>query len=238
MKLPDDIKRNLILSVGTHRPNRPYSPLEVAEKMQSVINQGVSAEELRKMLHLDGSSMVARFLGLLNLEPDIRYLVDWGKKDQLLSMTAAVEIARLPPGDQVLVANKALEYGFSKEEIKQVVQLRQRSREDINSCLTKVLALRPNIERRFVFVGAITDSVLMSSFGAMTQLERDSILRKIVNTRIPQIKKVSTRTSRNRFYLIGDEELSNAMKSLQPDFETIFNQWLNEELRNESLASR
>jgi hypothetical protein len=194
------------------------------------MRDGASADDLRRMLHLDGSAMIARFIGLLRLEPDVQHLVGWGRRDRLLSMSTAAEISKVPPDDQLILAQQALERGFSKDEVKQVVQLRQRSREPIERCIEKIVALRPQVEQRHAFIGAISDQALKKRLAAISQANRDSILRSAIETRLSGLSDFTARLGVGRFSVIGDARLAAEMKRLDPEFESAINEWLAQEI--------
>ena len=59
---PED-KRDLILSVGIHKTERPLSPIEVAELLEKLISSGTTKKEISKEILLD-STMISRFLRL------------------------------------------------------------------------------------------------------------------------------------------------------------------------------
>ena len=86
-------KRDLILSVGIHKKERPLSPVEVAELLQKLINSGTTKKEISQEIVLD-LTMISRFLRLLNLAPEIQHLIGWGGQSRI-SFSTASEIARL-----------------------------------------------------------------------------------------------------------------------------------------------
>ena len=62
--------RQLILSVGTHKSERPLSPVEVAQLMQKAVKAGENRKEIAARLLLEDSSIIGRFIRLLQLPPD------------------------------------------------------------------------------------------------------------------------------------------------------------------------
>ena len=63
---PDEM-RSLLLSVGSHRDNRDVLPLKVAELFDKAIKHGAKKRDCAISVHFDGTSMVSRFLKLLDL---------------------------------------------------------------------------------------------------------------------------------------------------------------------------
>ena len=67
--------RQLILSVGTHRSDRPLSPIEVAKLMRRALDMGETRKTLAGRLLLDDSSIIGRFMRLLSLPVQVQHLV-------------------------------------------------------------------------------------------------------------------------------------------------------------------
>ena len=66
--------------------------------------------------------------------------------------------------------------------MRQVVQLRKRSRRSVEECLNEVVEMRPRVEKRYVYIGAVTSSVLKRSLEVMTQGERDELLASAIKS--------------------------------------------------------
>ncbi len=136
---PEQTKR-LLLSVGSHRGTRPFSPVEVAETLKISIDAGSKLSELASALHLDGTSMVTRFLRLLDLSPQVRDWVDWGESGSTIGFTAASELSRLSDsGEQNQLGRAALENQLKSSEVREVVQIRRRSKRPLAACGEKRL---------------------------------------------------------------------------------------------------
>ena len=104
----------------------------------------MTEQELAELVQLRYPTMIGRFKRLLNLSPELRHLVDWGSSNSTISFTAASEVARLDPDDHGAVLNSILENGLNKNEVMQVVQIRNRSSKNISECIEDVIKLRPN----------------------------------------------------------------------------------------------
>src|SRR4051812_38026336 len=93
--------RNAVFSVGDARSvDRPYSPVEVANVFAKALKEGSSRKDVAKAFQLD-PAMVARFLRLNVLPPDIHHLVDWGKsKESAIGFSTASELCRAASADQ------------------------------------------------------------------------------------------------------------------------------------------
>jgi len=118
-------QKALILSVGTHRAKRELTPCEVAALYQRALLSGASKAQCSEETHL-GTTWIARFLSLLQLDPTVRHLVGWGQTEDTLAFTAAVDISRIPREEHEYLFRRALENSIRSKEIQQVVQIRLR----------------------------------------------------------------------------------------------------------------
>ena len=83
--VPPETKRDLLLTVGSHRDDRPLSPEEVARSFQAALDAGSTLADLAALVHFDGTSMVSRFLRLLRLPGDVLRVVGWGQSPRQLA---------------------------------------------------------------------------------------------------------------------------------------------------------
>ncbi len=231
--LSDELKRDLILSIGTHHRKRPLTPVEVAEGIDAAKKSGMSLKEIGDMVLLHDSSMLGRFTSLLNLKPEIKSLVDWGQSGATISFSSATEISNLALSDQEAIASAVLEYRLTKNDVIQISQINKRSGRDINDCIKEVLSMRPQIVRKHVFIGAITEESLLERLAESKQADRDEMLKRVIESRFRFETGWSGRLGKKEFSLVGDEELSGQLKRLEPSFEHVINHWLMEEMQNE-----
>ncbi len=230
--LPDQISQ-LILSVGTHKSNRPLSPIEVAEYMQSALDAGEKRTDIAEKLYLEDSSIIGHFLRLLSLPPQVQQLIGWGAAPTTISFSAAAGIARLNSGiEQIVLAKAALENKFNKSEIVQVVQIRQRSDNSIESCIKSVIDQRPVVERRHVIIGQLTSEGLKDKVKHLTQLERSTLLQSVLGQHVPDIPHLGAKLGDEYFLLVGDEYFHAAIMALPQGFENSITEYLIEELSN------
>ena len=215
--------RRLILSVGTHRDARPLTPVQAAGLFEQARRAGSTPHLSAEATHLSPST-VNRFLKLLTLAPEIQHLVDWGQSGSTISFSSAFELARLPSSEHELVATAVLERGLTSSEVRQLTQLRQRSGRSISECIEGTLAMRPQVVRKHVFIGAVTGADLAARLAAMTQSERDGLLSSVVDDLgIPSY--VDIRLGEKRFTLVGDDAVGKAVNGLG-DFEQVINEQL------------
>jgi hypothetical protein len=210
--LSPEERKGLLLSVGTHRAARALTPVEVGELLGRAIRAGDTMAECAEAVHLDGTSQVGRFVALLKLPPEVRHLVDWGKSDETLAFTAAFEIARLASADdQVRTAQAVLSHGLSTGEVRQVVQARKRSGTDIEQCITSIIGMRPTVDVHHVFLGKITDGALTTRLSALSQAERDGLMKATLAETFADLK-AGGRLGVDRFTLVGGAALGEAVK--------------------------
>lgn len=220
--------RDLILSVGTHRRERRLTPAEVGARIAASLNAGTSADDLAEALTLD-KTMLKRFTRLLTLPPEIQEAVDWGTARSGVSMTAAWNMARLDGSDdQREVARAVVEAGLSAQEVRQVVETRERSKQPIEKCIEAALKLRPVVTRRFLFVGAVRLAGLRSALQHKTQEERDSLLREVISRHHAGAPDWRGRLGARTFSLAGDAFFAAWAKNLPGDFEAEVNRCLEE----------
>jgi len=226
-------ERDLILSVGTQKPDRPLSPMEVAELINAAINSGETIGEISKEILLD-TTMITRFRRLVTLAPEIQHFVGWGGKSRI-SFSTASEIARLRTHEeQEYVGNATLENGLSKKEVIQIVEARSRVGKPIVDSVKEILGMRPRTIRRYLYIGAIRSSEVKKTLSNMSQKERDELLRKVVTANLPSLPSWEGLLGKERFTLIGEEDLNKRLVELEADFASSINSYLESYLiRNE-----
>jgi len=229
--LTTDEQRDLIVSVGTHRGARRLSPVEVAELFGKARRAGASLDECGRAAGFSSSTMVSRFLRLLTLNPRVRHVIDWGASDSTIAFSAASELAKLPDDEEQLVGvDTALTHAMTSAEIKQVVQNRLRSGKPIAQALDEIVRLRPQVERRHVFVGAVTSPDVRNAVLALRQAERDALLARAVRRVVASGIESGGRLGLDRFTLAGSVDFAAALTA-SGDFEERMNAALAEELR-------
>jgi len=218
-------QRDLILTVGTHRQERLLSPLEAAKLLDASLKSGTTIEELSTEIILD-STMIHRFLRLLNLAPEIQHMVGWGGKSRI-SFSTASEIARLMKSDeQKLLGESTLEHGLSKREVRQIIEDRNKFDKPIRECVEDILKMRPRVIRRYLFIGAIRSSELQNKLSRMSQQERDILLNRVLAQNLPDMPSRAGSLGTTRFTIIGSEDLNKALNKLSTDFAVSINDYL------------
>ena len=168
--------QSLIRSVGTHRTDRALSPSEVASLLERAIQAGSSRGSCADQLGIS-TSQVSAFLKLTQLPEDIGHLASWGSATDGIAFSTMALLSQLrSPSAQREAASAVLEHGLSWKETVQFVQIADRSADSISNVLQSVLALRPEVEVRHLFVGSIGDPGLQSTLQGMSQAERDVLI--------------------------------------------------------------
>ena len=223
----EKIQQNLILSVGIHRKKRILTPIEVAEGIAVLRDHKMSTKNIRELLMLENDSMILKFERLLELSLEIQHLIDWGQSSSTIAFTSASEIAKLKDfQDQKLIADIIIKEKLTKTEVIQIIQAKKRSNKPLSTCIDEVIKLRPQIDRKFVYLGAIINKDLLSILLQKTQLERDRLLEGALTKIIPQTVQWEGRLGKDRFTLVGAEDFAAQIQKLTPGFEERINSLL------------
>ncbi len=221
-----------MLSLNTHRSERPLSPVEVAEALDASLSRGASFQDLAASLSFGSTSTLKEIHRLQRLNERLRHLVGWGGRNSSspLSMTAASQIARLPEEEHEEIVDAVLIEGFTAEEIRQVVETHIHSGRSIEECVDTVLRLRPAVERRELLVGAVISSELQSRLQEMTQRQRDELLVSAMSRCLDEARQWKGSLSATSFALLGDQEFGRRLRSMSGGFEAAINSCLQESL--------
>ena len=193
---------------GRHQRGRRLSPVEVGQEFRRVEREGASRAETAREVGLDASG-VGRFLRLLDLPPEVQDWVDWGRGD-FVGFSSAAELVRLPNGEEHrMVAEAVLSERLTSKEVRQVVQLRERSGRGVPDCIDEVVGMRPVVEKRFVFMGAVVDEDIVAALGNLAQAARDEILAAGIEA--IGLRGASGRLGTRIFTFVGAEELGESM---------------------------
>jgi hypothetical protein len=210
--LTPEERQQLVASVGTHRSERHLSPTEVALLFQKAVRTGDSLADCAKAVSLESTSQISRFLSLLKLPADVLHLVDWGTTENSLSFSSAFELSRLEQTeDKQRAVQAVLEHHLSSSEVRQLVQARMRSGKSMDECIQVVLRMRPQIEVRHVFIGAVLEEGVRQKLNQIVQRKRDELLQSVLAKVMPAIQ-VSGRLGSDRFTLVGGADLGSIVK--------------------------
>ncbi len=222
--------RDLILTVGIHKKERQLSPIEGAVLINTALKAGTTIKEVSQELMIS-ESMVERFNQLTKLPIEIQHLVDWGKRLSKISFSTAVKIASLKlETEQAILGEATLEHGFSKNEVIEIVDNRNRIGKPIDVCIGETLKMRPQIIKRYLFIGSVKSQVVRDRIANLSQKERDLLLRIAINSNLQGLPSWDGTLGESRFSIVGDEILSHSLNGLTSDFTTSINGFLEAEL--------
>ena len=199
---------------GGHKKGRPLSPVEVGVFLRKARMHGASVADCAEAVQLHDTGIL-RFLRILELPSDLRHLIDWGSGRDFVGFSAAGETTKLKnASDQRAVAAAILANRLNSREVRQVTQLRQRSGRSVDECVREVLRMRPQVVRRYVFIGAVAAEDV-EALRALTQSARDSMLAEGMEK--IGLEGGSGRLGVRFFTLVGDESFNSSMREVGRD---------------------
>ena len=208
--------RDLTLSIGTHRGTRRLSPIEVARLLEKALEAGATRRECAAELGV-GGTQVGTFLKLLDLASEIQHFADWrGAKSASIPFSTLAELSRLSPHDQVDAVKSVLRHDLTWKEVVQLVQMADRSEQGIRECIAKVLKLRPQIEIRHLFVGAITSESLQRYLDSLSQSDRDRLIKQTFVRVVGTDYEIRGRLGTKEFTILSRHDLPRLL-NLEPD---------------------
>jgi hypothetical protein len=224
--------------VGSHRDQRPLSPIEVARALKSAQDAGASPKDIAAELHFNGPTMVGRFVRLLQLDDAVHHMVSWGNTGATVSFTTASELTRLKSADEQLSAWKAvLENQLTSAEVKELIQLKQRGAPNIEAAVASLLERRPQVERLHVLLGSVVAPEMREQLARNDQAKRNAILKEALATRFPTLERYDGSLGTSRFTIAGGEEVERCLLKETDNFEAEVNEALALILRRENEHS-
>ena len=115
--------------------------------------------------------------------------------------------------------------------MREIVQIKMRSQRSVEECLKEVIEIRPRIEKRYVYVGAVTNSALSTLLGSMIQQQRDKLLASAIKRVFIAEDLAVTKLGPDRFTLVGGEDFGKAMSQVKESLEQEVNDALHEATR-------
>lgn len=223
--------RSLLLSVGkTNRDRRPLSPVEAGELCLRCVAAGVKPDEIATACLLKDRSMVSKFLRVTAFAPEIRHVVSWGNSsDGALGFSTAAELVKLPAIVHSLACTAALRHRLTRDEMRSVVQLVERSGDPLEDCVARVVRRRPVVRMRQIVIGAITNEQAAHILRTMTQLERDDLLCDAIRQLFPSAGDFTAKLGIDRFTIIGGKSIADTVAA-EPQMEPLINSALKERL--------
>ena len=218
--------QDLILSVGTHRGRRRLSPLEVARLLDRALTEGETRRRCAAALGIS-TSQVSTFLKLRALVPEIQHLADWrGSKSASIPFSTLAELARLSLVDQVEVAEAVLRHDLTWKEVVQLVQIANRSGKATEECIADILNLRPEIETRHLFIGAVSSQNLAYKLQSLSQGDRDHLMASVLMQITSPGYSAKGRLGSKEFLILSQHNLPNLLNLTADEIEQKVNELL------------
>jgi hypothetical protein len=207
--LTQEEHQRLVLSLGTHRRDRALMPLEVSDLLVRARAAGASVAQLAAAVGIASSDIIRKFLALSSLADPIKPLVAWGGSKGLIAFANAAEIASLPAPQQVVAAEAIVEHRLSNAEVEELMQVWRRSGQpEIEEVIEKTLLRRPQIDRRYVYMGELTEPAA-SRLGVLSVAARDALLQQAAVEAFGPIAGLAVSASGRRVALIAPHDLSD-----------------------------
>jgi hypothetical protein len=237
-----DIYSNLLLSVNTHKSDRPLEPIEVAELIADLKKEtNETWNEIASRIGI-GKDQINAFRKLLKLPKQVHYAIGWGdtNEDKLAFTTASI-IAELDEEEEMEILCKvALSNKLKKEETERVLQLKKMHiSKNIKECVNDVLKLRPIIEIGYIIVSSVHDTTLtrLKSLADETNRNLEILIIYLINKVLTNgsIKKAIIRNK--TVLLTMDEKAYESIHKIQISkrilFKQLFEYLVNEAMKNE-----
>ena len=203
------VRLRMSVGYGTHKKGRPFSPVEVGVLIHRARAAGNTLADCAREMRIDETGL-RRFIRLLELPEDLRHLVDWGGGKHVVGFSCAAELVRITNTNDMRTAARAvLESGLNSKEARQVSQLLDRSDRPVTEVLQEVIGMRPVVERRYVFIGTVTNKHVVLALKKLTQREKDALLAAALASL--GLVGASGRLGTRRFTLVGDDRFGSSM---------------------------
>jgi len=219
-----DDRANLILSVNLKGLNkkyiRPFSPFEVARCLEVLIENGVTKEEIRVMLNLRDKTMIGKYLSILDLEDDLRSIIDWGRRPGVVAVTNCFEggLVRIKPNkDRRIAFEYAMKYNLNKLECQMIRQLHRRKFGTINECAEEALKSRPKIVKNHLYLGHINDPKISKKLNELDSSKRKELFKNVLNLILPNIRILGSTLNVKAFSIVLTEKGKQKMEELVGD---------------------
>lgn len=256
-----DLYSNLLMSVGTHDPNRPFTPIEVSDLIIRLKDEtGDSWEELSKRVGLgkkiknstvekkSDTTQVRLFEKLQNLSKKSGYALGWGtSKDGKVAMTIGCDIAKLSDkNEQDIFVNAVLESletekPIRKNDVKNILNRKNKSpKTPIEDIIEHVMSIKPKIDL-FYKIGISPDDDFLQALNkkaAESKISPTDFLKLIIKKKFFKNEIMSILLSKNNLIWITLDKnnfntLEKEWKSKKIPVTAFFNQILMEEIKNE-----
>lgn len=222
----------LLATLGTHRRDRPLSPLEAARKIEEELRSGVRPEQ-----YPVSDYTIRKFRGLLSLPDSVQKMLGWGGvRRGEIGLEAAYRISTLKERlDQEKLAKETVERELSQKEVSKVVRYKRRlNKKPIEDCIDSVVEMRP--KKRYFFIIQLKEGLLkrLKENATSEGIEINNSLLKILYTQLPENSLISL-SLKEDFVVIflneqGEKALKRQVKELAIPLEDVVNTIISREL--------
>jgi hypothetical protein len=227
----EDIR--LKVTLGRQRKNRFFEPIETSHKLKQAISHGETKESISKKVKVS-VDMINKILRLNSIKDNeiISSIIWQSPSPKQISMSTASELARLENiSDQRKVFKAILEHNFTKSDVKELVTLFRRADISIEECISQIKEAKLKTIHTNIMVGRICSEYLLDKIKDIKPLERNQILKQILEEKSIPFKGV--KLEKERFLIIGDEKTYEKILLLGNDFEKIITGLLIKRFKNE-----
>ena len=202
--LTPDEWRDLKLSVGTHRSKRRLNPIEVAKLIERLLNKDILYEKISEEILLS-VDMIKRFENLLELPEKYHSYISFGRKNNCIPFSTAAYIADLESEtERNQLFNEIFSRKLTKNEVQQIIELKNRSNMNILNCVKEIIKDRPIIEERNMFIGRIYEEDIKSFIKDPNWNKINKIFLPFLKNLFPNVLFYSGNVSKDRFIIVTD----------------------------------
>jgi len=200
-ELSPEERGKLLASIKTHRKERPFAPITVAQ----ILAHTPSNRELAKRLGID-PRLVGMFKSLLSLPQDIQPHVKWWTCG--ISFDKAQRIASLRDIMCQQFLSKAIlaePSTFTAPTVSKIVALKNNNKNmPIEDCTKMVLKSRPMVENRYLFVTGIEKSLseTVNKRAAEQGISSLDLLKGILKQSLPSDESLLSIVTHNGIVLL------------------------------------
>ena len=213
----------LVRSVGTRQGRRKLSPNEISQLLAKAKAAGATVKECAEELSV-GSTIITAFLKLQKIDGSLRYRAGWGKvKEGSIPFSTIAHIANLSLGKQRQATDSTLKYSMTEKEVRNLVQLVERSKKSFNDCVREIMDLRPKIEKQYLFIGGIADESIKKVLLTKTQEERDVLMVRVMSRIDPRLCSIHPRLGEKEFSITADHKITEFFNGSLDDLEVLVN---------------
>ena len=117
------------------------------------------------------------------------------------------EVAKLRETDHEEAIQSVLKFRLNWNEVRQLVQIVERSQKPLSECLNNVLALRKELHVQHLFVGVILSMQLQEYLSEISQYERKSLLKRALNSLFGIAETAEGSLGCHNFTIVSDHNL-------------------------------